>query len=63
MTTYHLAERDISGRLTTYCTVHTDTMARRMLTALQAAGHTDVQIVPVGRHRTFAEAYGQEVAA
>jgi hypothetical protein len=57
VTTYHLASIAAGGRMTVYATTHTEAMAERMLAALHAAGHTDVEIVPVGREATFAERY------
>jgi hypothetical protein len=55
VTTYHVAEVAADGHLTVYCTTHTEAAAERMLAALQAAGHPDVEIVPVGRQATFRE--------
>ena len=55
MTTFHLAEVAADGHLTVYCTTHTEAAAERMLAALHAAGHPEVEIVPVGRQATFRE--------
>lgn len=57
MTTYHLAERGHDGRLTVYATTRLKPVAEQLLIALRAAGHTGMEIVPVGRARTFAERY------
>jgi hypothetical protein len=62
VTTYHLAEVAGDGHMTVYCTTHTSEAAERMLAALHAAGHPDVQIVPVGRDKTFAERYAAVAA-
>lgn len=63
MTTYYLAERGADNHLTVYATTRLEPVAKQLLTALQAAGHPDVEILPVGREATFAEQYGHEVAA
>ena len=55
MTTFHLAEVARDGHLTVYGTTRTEVAAERMLRALHAAGHREVEIVPVGRAATFAE--------
>jgi hypothetical protein len=57
MTTFHLAARGTDGHLKIYATTHTPQAAERMLTALRAAGHPDVEMVPVGRVDTFAERF------
>lgn len=62
MTTFHLAEVAPDGHLTVYCTTHTPDAAERMLRALHAAGHPDVEIVPVGRQATFRERVGAVAA-
>lgn len=62
MTTFHLAEVAADGHLTVYCTTRTPEAAERMLAALHAAGHPEVEIVPVGRRATFAERVGAVAA-
>lgn len=57
MTIFHLAEVAADRHMTIYATTHTEQAAKRMLQALHAAGHPEVQIVPVGREATFAERY------
>jgi len=62
VTSFHLAEVDASGRMTIYCTTHTQAAAERMLAALRAAGHPHVEIVPIGRQATFRERVGAVAA-